>query len=230
MRGHGTYVEGDDLKASVAGVVEKVNKLIMVRPLKTRYNGEVGDVVVGRITELQQKRWKVDTCSRLDSVLLLSSVNLPGGELEFHGSCLRISKAEIEFVSVDGVEVSGLCSDETKMKDVALEDVMKKVTEIFDNQKQAEKNVNTSYEALSDKLDDSMKAVKEQTASLEKCLKMMELVSESRDLRGKVRSLEMRIDDLKQYSRVNSVEIHSIAQQNKDIVAVAKEVRKALDL
>lgn len=74
-------MDGDDLKASVAGVMERVNKLILVRPIKTRYNGEVGDVVVGRITELQQKRWKVDTCSRLDSVLLLSSVNLPGGEL-----------------------------------------------------------------------------------------------------------------------------------------------------
>lgn len=28
-----------------------------------------------------QKRWKVETFSKLDSVLLLSSVNLPGGEL-----------------------------------------------------------------------------------------------------------------------------------------------------
>ena len=37
--------------------------------------------MVGRITEVQQKRWKVETNSRLDSVLLLSSVNLPGGEL-----------------------------------------------------------------------------------------------------------------------------------------------------
>ncbi|XP_023392329.1 exosome complex component RRP4 [Pteropus vampyrus] len=45
------------------------------------YNGEVGDIVVGRITEVQQKRWKVETNSRLDSVLLLSSMNLPGGEL-----------------------------------------------------------------------------------------------------------------------------------------------------
>ncbi|CAH3164294.1 unnamed protein product, partial [Porites evermanni] len=51
MRGHGTYVDGDKLIASVAGVVERVNKLICVRPFKTRYNGEVGDVVVGRITE-----------------------------------------------------------------------------------------------------------------------------------------------------------------------------------
>ena len=66
-----------------------------------RYNGEVGDVVVGRIIEVrytcylcllylfticfayqvQQKRWKVDTLSRLESILHLSSVNLPGGVL-----------------------------------------------------------------------------------------------------------------------------------------------------
>lgn len=81
MRGHGTYIDGDKLIASVAGVVERVNKLICVRPFKTRYNGEVGDVVVGRITEVGQKRWKVETFSKQDSVLLLSSVNLPGGEL-----------------------------------------------------------------------------------------------------------------------------------------------------
>ncbi|XP_072286350.1 exosome complex component RRP4 [Pyxicephalus adspersus] len=81
MRGHGTYMEDDKLLASVAGVVQRVNKLVCVQALKTRYNGEVGDIVVGRITEVQQKRWKVDTNARLDSVLLLSSVNLPGGEL-----------------------------------------------------------------------------------------------------------------------------------------------------
>ena len=46
-----------------------------------RYNGEVGDIVVGRILEVGMRRWKVDTHSKLDSVLMLSSVNLPGGEL-----------------------------------------------------------------------------------------------------------------------------------------------------
>ncbi|XP_044517260.1 exosome complex component RRP4 isoform X2 [Gracilinanus agilis] len=81
MRGHGTYMGDEKLIASVAGSVERVNKLICVKALKTRYNGEVGDIVVGRITEVQQKRWKVETNSRLDSVLLLSSMNLPGGEL-----------------------------------------------------------------------------------------------------------------------------------------------------
>uniref|UniRef100_A0A182MD70 Exosome complex component RRP4 n=1 Tax=Anopheles culicifacies TaxID=139723 RepID=A0A182MD70_9DIPT len=85
MRGHGTYMEEDALKSSVAGVMVQVNKLITVKALKGRYVGEIGDVVVARVTEVQEKRWKVDTNSRLDSVLLLSSVNLPGGELRRRG-------------------------------------------------------------------------------------------------------------------------------------------------
>ena len=81
MKGHGCFGdEANRMAASVAGVVEQINKLICVKPFRTRYNGEVGDVVVGRITEVGQKRWKVDTYARLDSVLLLSAVNLPGGE------------------------------------------------------------------------------------------------------------------------------------------------------
>lgn len=94
-RGHGTFTEDDSLKSSVAGVMQKVNKLICIRPLKSRYVGEIGDVVVGRVLEVQQRRWKVETNSRLDSVLQLSSVNLPGGELviyspKFHTYLLQI--------------------------------------------------------------------------------------------------------------------------------------------
>uniref|UniRef100_A0A8C5PZE2 Exosome complex component RRP4 n=1 Tax=Leptobrachium leishanense TaxID=445787 RepID=A0A8C5PZE2_9ANUR len=107
MRGHGTYLEDEKLLASVAGVVERVNKLICVRALKTRYNGEVGDVIVGRVTEVQQKRWKVDTNSRLDSVLLLSSVNLPGGEL-------RRRSAEDELAMRSYLEEGDLISAEVQ--------------------------------------------------------------------------------------------------------------------
>jgi exosome complex component RRP4 len=79
MRGHGTYVDKEDVIASVVGTVERVNKLVTVRAIRTRYNPEVGDLVVGRITEVQPRRWKVDANSRQDAVLMLSSVNLPGG-------------------------------------------------------------------------------------------------------------------------------------------------------
>ncbi|KAG8704216.1 exosome non-catalytic core subunit rrp4 [Ceratobasidium sp. 394] len=51
MRGHGTFIENDQVIASVAGTVERV----------------------------QNKRWKVDVNSRQDGLLMLSSVNLPGG-------------------------------------------------------------------------------------------------------------------------------------------------------
>ncbi|NWH97080.1 EXOS2 protein, partial [Tichodroma muraria] len=107
MRGHGTYMEDDKLIASVAGVVERVNKLVCVRALKGRYNGEIGDVVVGRITEVQQKRWKVETNSRLDSVLLLSSINLPGGEL-------RRKSAEDELAMRDYLQEGDLISAEVQ--------------------------------------------------------------------------------------------------------------------
>jgi len=57
MRGHGTYPMaldegGSALVAAVPGAVERVNKLVSVRPLRARYGGDIGDVVVGRITEV----------------------------------------------------------------------------------------------------------------------------------------------------------------------------------
>jgi exosome complex component RRP4 len=70
---------GDTLIASVAGVVERVNRLISVRPLRARYTGEVGDVVVGRIVEVAPKRWRVDIGAKQPAVLMLGSVILPGG-------------------------------------------------------------------------------------------------------------------------------------------------------
>jgi exosome complex component RRP4 len=81
VRGHGTRADpgGDALSATVSGLVERVNKLVAVRPLRARYAAEVGDVVVGRVVEIGGKRWRMDLNSRGDAYLLLSAVNLPGG-------------------------------------------------------------------------------------------------------------------------------------------------------
>lgn len=77
-RGHGTYSSDEIIVSSVAGMTERVNKLVSVRALKSRYSAEIGDLVVGRIVELGSKRWRVDCNGRQDSVLLLSSIHLPG--------------------------------------------------------------------------------------------------------------------------------------------------------
>ncbi|BEJ12036.1 hypothetical protein CspHIS471_0204960 [Cutaneotrichosporon sp. HIS471] len=79
MRGHGTYVESDSIVSSVAGTVQRVNKLISVKPLQSRYVPEVGDLVIGRIADVGAQRWRVEANARQDAVLMLSSVNLPGG-------------------------------------------------------------------------------------------------------------------------------------------------------
>lgn len=108
MRGHGTWVDEDEkICATVAGTVERINKLYSVRPLRSRYNGEVGDVVVGRIVEVQHKRWAVDINARLNAILLLSSVNLPGGEL-------RRKTEEDELMMRHHLEVGDLISAEVQ--------------------------------------------------------------------------------------------------------------------
>ncbi|RFU29903.1 hypothetical protein B7463_g6428, partial [Scytalidium lignicola] len=83
MRGHGTFIEpsSTEIKATVAGTVQKTNKLLSVRPLRARYTPEIGDLVVGRIVEVQSKRWRVDVGAPVLANLPLSAINLPGGIL-----------------------------------------------------------------------------------------------------------------------------------------------------
>ncbi|KAG1666778.1 hypothetical protein FOA52_004614 [Chlamydomonas sp. UWO 241] len=59
LRGHGTRVVDGKLVATLCGVVQRVNKLVYVKPLKSRYGAEQGDIVIGRVTEVSGKRWKV---------------------------------------------------------------------------------------------------------------------------------------------------------------------------
>ena len=78
------------LVASVAGTVERVNKLVSVVPLSSSvYAGQVGDLVVGRISAVGTTRWRVALSLSAsspgagglcrDAQLPLSGVDLPGG-------------------------------------------------------------------------------------------------------------------------------------------------------
>ncbi|CAR30632.1 Ribosomal RNA-processing protein 4 [Lachancea thermotolerans] len=81
MRGHGTYFLENKTYASVAGTVSRVNRLLSVVPLRGRYAPETGDHIIGRIAEVGNRRWKVDIGAKQHAVLMLGSVNLPGGVL-----------------------------------------------------------------------------------------------------------------------------------------------------
>lgn len=78
IKGHGTEQLGDKIYSSYLGTVNQINKLITVSPLfSVRYTPEVGDVVVGRVVQIYNKKWKVDANSRSDTTLGLGAINLP---------------------------------------------------------------------------------------------------------------------------------------------------------
>ena len=94
LRGHGTYLEHNvpnpatgqleqRLIASVCGMVQRVNQLITVVPCASSlYNGNVGDLVVGKVTAVATNRWKVQLTAgnrSRDAHLPLAGVHLPGG-------------------------------------------------------------------------------------------------------------------------------------------------------
>lgn len=79
LKGHGTLEFNDEVVATLCGVVERVNKLVYVRPLRARYKPEVGDIIVGRVLEIAPKRWRLEINFTQDAVLMLSSMNLPDG-------------------------------------------------------------------------------------------------------------------------------------------------------
>ncbi|EEF37642.1 exosome complex component RRP4 homolog [Ricinus communis] len=79
LKGHGTAERDGEVVATTCGVVERVNMLVYVRSLRSRYKPEVGDIIVGRVIEVAQKRWKLEINFSQDAVLMLSSMNLPDG-------------------------------------------------------------------------------------------------------------------------------------------------------
>ena len=80
LKGHGVYVQDGKMIASVCGVVERVNKLISVRSLKSRYVPKIGDVVVARVVDLGSSAWDMDIASHQYATLSINSILLPGGE------------------------------------------------------------------------------------------------------------------------------------------------------
>ena len=77
LRGHGTYAVEGQIRASVAGQLDRVDQLVAVKGVGGRYPGQIGDLVVGVVTEIMTKAWKVDIGAPRDGILTLSGVHLP---------------------------------------------------------------------------------------------------------------------------------------------------------
>lgn len=79
IKGHGTTVRDGLIVSAVYGHYQQTNKLITVSPcFQFKYSPEVGNVVIGRVIQIANKKWKLDTHSRTETSLALSAITLPG--------------------------------------------------------------------------------------------------------------------------------------------------------
>lgn len=75
--GHGTY----NKTSLLYGNVIYTNKLITVHPkYNLRYTPNIGDIVIGRVSNIYNKKWKIDINCKQNVVLNLSAINLPNLE------------------------------------------------------------------------------------------------------------------------------------------------------
>lgn len=111
------------LVSSVAGTVERVNRLLTVTPFSPGpYGGQVGDLVVGRVTAVRTTSWKVTLGSSCrEATLPLTGVNLPGGQqrIRTHEDALGMRRLFVEgdLVSAEVSQVGhtdGVCMLHTR--------------------------------------------------------------------------------------------------------------------
>lgn len=57
--------------------MKQTDKLVSVIPLKSRYSCKTGDIVIGRVTEIHNKKWKIDIDSSDSASLHLNAIKLP---------------------------------------------------------------------------------------------------------------------------------------------------------
>ncbi|KAI5184558.1 exosome complex component RRP4 [Nematocida homosporus] len=99
LLGHGTYkalnAQGEEVAlATVTGEIQQVDRLITVRSASHWYTPYTGDVVVGQITAIANKRWYVEINSKAEAVLMLTAINLEGNVQRRKGELDEIKMKE----------------------------------------------------------------------------------------------------------------------------------------
>jgi polyhydroxyalkanoate synthesis regulator phasin len=162
---------------------------------------------------------------------------------QFHGKCVNLSAADIAYITEEQQSVwrcdpcgksrrqslrLEATADEGKL---TLEDIVKTLREIRDEQKKTVRDFNESYGSLHDKLEENAVTLNQGMSSIENFVKVIEeLKSENSFLKSKVSNLEKRIDDLEQYSRRNCIELQGIPEKkDESVLDLVKNVGKALN-
>ncbi|CAD8054599.1 unnamed protein product [Paramecium primaurelia] len=77
ISGTNTYEEQGKIFSSTTGTINQTNKLIMIKPIKCSYQPQIGEIVIGQIVQIRDKKWIVNIGSSSEATLHLNSTYLP---------------------------------------------------------------------------------------------------------------------------------------------------------
>ena len=80
MCGQGVTLRGNAIVATVRGFVSRISQLRTITPITSIYSPNIGDIVVGRVEQVQNQRWLVQIGCSVLGQLRLSSIYLPNDE------------------------------------------------------------------------------------------------------------------------------------------------------
>lgn len=81
VKGHGTHTHDTSIISSTLGFLSKINKVVFIEPLfPLTYAGQIGDVVIGRVHSIYNKRWVLAGNAASEMYLNFSAIMFPGIE------------------------------------------------------------------------------------------------------------------------------------------------------
>lgn len=163
-------------------------------------------------------------------------------KLCFHSSCVGLTPNDIKYYQDnDTIWRCESCSKERR-KSMAIEsrptttmtydDVFNLVSELRNDLKGVETSLGKAINSAFEDLKETKSLIKKQSEDMAGLLELVNTLStENIELKSKVSLLENRMDDIEQYSRRDTIEIHGVpVERGEQVVEVVKTVGKALDL
>lgn len=184
-------------------------------------------------------------CSK--TILSRSGKNVPKIECieckqSFHGKCVDLTPEDIKFYEEnDTIWRCQPCSTERR-KSMAIEsapksavtydDVVNLVSDLRKDIKGVENSLGVSINSAFEEIKETKNLVSKQNEDMSALLELVnKLSTENVELKNRVSALESRMDDIEQYSRRDTIEIHGVpVAAGEQVVEVVKSVVTALDL
>lgn len=161
----------------------------------------------------------------------------------FHANCVNLSKSDVEYILEERQIWRCSSCSKSKRASMALEtsvdegkasisDVIIMLNEAKEDRKRLENELGKSLNLCHEKIEENMKVLQSQNMTMEEYFKKIEqLNEENKTLKAKVISLEEKLEDNEQYSRLNCVEIRGVPmEKNENIIETVKKVGMALDM